>query len=250
MKKIIFRILFSQVVWGFSTDGNQIQGLAIDYPSLTMHGIVTHDPKYPEEHLVVVVQKSDDDEQSDDDERSASPVEYDSIRTVNYRFVMATSEDLKVAYQTIAECQALHPDPLEEAVEDDEVGSGKKIKFNSNHVLLFSKISIMATKTKKNNNIQMEMEITKMMIHMVTMLISHHSIAVHEVHRLAAIVVVTILIKVKTIMKMKPTIKTKKWIHRSSLSSSFFSTTNPGQAIEISDKLSIFLVVLSGYIIY
>lgn len=31
-----------------------------------MHGIVTHDPKYPEEHLVVVVQKPKDD---DDDSK-------------------------------------------------------------------------------------------------------------------------------------------------------------------------------------
>jgi hypothetical protein len=38
---------------------------------------------------------------------------------------MATSEDLKIAYQTIAQCQALHPDPLDDMVEDDEVGSGK-----------------------------------------------------------------------------------------------------------------------------
>ncbi len=61
--------------------------------------------------------------------RSDSPVEYDSIRTVNYRFVMATSEDLKIAYQTIAECQALHPDPLDEMIEDDEVGSGKSYYY-------------------------------------------------------------------------------------------------------------------------
>ena len=40
---------------------------------------------------------------------------------------MATSEDLKVAYQIIAECQALHPDPLDDMVEDDEVGSGNFI---------------------------------------------------------------------------------------------------------------------------
>ncbi len=64
-------------------------------------------------------------ENGGDDDRSESPVEYDSIRTVNYRFVMATSEDLKTAYQIIAECQALHPDPLDDMVEDDEVGSGK-----------------------------------------------------------------------------------------------------------------------------
>lgn len=37
---------------------------------------------------------------------------------------MATPEDLKTAYQAIAECQALHPDPLDDMVEDDEVGSG------------------------------------------------------------------------------------------------------------------------------
>lgn len=61
----------------------------------------------------------------DDDEGNDSPVEYDSIQTVNYRFIMATSEDLKLAYQAIAECQALHPDPLDDMVEDDEVGSGK-----------------------------------------------------------------------------------------------------------------------------
>jgi hypothetical protein len=100
-----------------------------------MHGIVTHDPKYPEEHLVVVVQKPKDEEDDDEDttnhqangveERSESPVEYDAIYTVNYRFVMASSEDLKIAYQAIAECQALHPDPLDYVVEDDEVGSGK-----------------------------------------------------------------------------------------------------------------------------
>jgi hypothetical protein len=66
-------------------------------------------------------------QENGDEERSDSPIEYDSIRTVNYRFVMATSEDLKIAYQTIAECQALHPDPLDETVEDDEVGSGKYV---------------------------------------------------------------------------------------------------------------------------
>ncbi|CAF0721126.1 unnamed protein product [Adineta steineri] len=122
----------SQLVWALASNETQRQGIAIDYPSLTMHGIVTHDPKYPEEHLVVIVQKSKDDEDDDDttnhqengdDGRSESPVEYDSIRTVNYRFVMLTSEDLKIAYQTIAECQALHPDPLDDMVEDDEVGS-------------------------------------------------------------------------------------------------------------------------------
>ncbi|CAF1295847.1 unnamed protein product [Adineta ricciae] len=121
----------SQLVWTAVSNDSQRQGIAIDYPSLTMHGIVTHDPKYPEEHLVVVVQKSNDDDDDEtenpqengDSARSDSPVEFDSIRTVNYRFVMATSEDLKVAYQTIAECQALHPDPLDDMVEDDEVGS-------------------------------------------------------------------------------------------------------------------------------
>ncbi len=135
------------MVWAVEPGETERQGVAIDYPSLTMHGIVTHDPKYPEEHLVVIVQKSkeDDDEskfirfiiiffyfyfqkkdqENGDEGRSESPVEYDSIRTVNYRFVMATSEDLKTAYQSIAECQALHPDPIDEMLEDDEVGSGK-----------------------------------------------------------------------------------------------------------------------------
>ena len=60
-----------------------------------------------------------------DGERNESPVEYDAIHTVNYRFVMNGSEDLKTAYQIIAECQALHPDPLDDMVEDDEVGSGE-----------------------------------------------------------------------------------------------------------------------------
>ncbi|UJR37990.1 hypothetical protein I4U23_030672 [Adineta vaga] len=135
----ILCIAESQLVWALASDDTQRQGIAIDYPSLTMHGIVTHDPKYPEEHLVVIVQKSKDDEEDEDNEnnngsnhqengdgdsgRSESPVEFDSIRTVNYRFVMATSEDLKTAYQATAECQALHPDPLDDMVEDDEVGS-------------------------------------------------------------------------------------------------------------------------------
>ena len=145
-------MLFSQLLWGLDSGESERQGVAIDYPSLTMHGIVTHDPKYPEEHLVVIVQKKDDDDDEDeskchrkrkmvdswkivdntnnnqangDNGRSDSPVEYDSIRTVNYRFVMASSEDLKTAYQIIAECQALHPDPLDDAVDEDEVGSGK-----------------------------------------------------------------------------------------------------------------------------
>ncbi|CAF2054560.1 unnamed protein product [Rotaria magnacalcarata] len=123
----------NQLVWAVTSNETERAGISIDYPSLTMHGIVTHDPKYPEEHLVVVVQKAKEDEEDDensenhqgdgDQQRSDSPVEYDSIRTVNYRFVMATSEDLKIAYQTIAECQALHPDPLDDMVEDDEVGS-------------------------------------------------------------------------------------------------------------------------------
>ena len=63
--------------------------------------------------------------QQENDEGNESPVEYDAIHTVNYRFVMNGSEDLKIAYQIIAECQALHPDPLDDMVEDDEVGSGK-----------------------------------------------------------------------------------------------------------------------------
>ena len=104
--------------------------MAIDYPMLTMHGIVTHDPKYPEEHLVVIVQKAKNDEDDEDEDRSDSPVEYDAIETVNYRFVMASHDDLKNAYQVIADCQALHPDPSDEMVEDDEVGSGRSTSFS------------------------------------------------------------------------------------------------------------------------
>jgi hypothetical protein len=49
---------------------------------------------------------------------------------------MASSDDLKIAYQTIADCQALHPDPLNEMVDDDEVGSGKKkISFVRVHLI-------------------------------------------------------------------------------------------------------------------
>ncbi len=50
------------MVWAIEPGETERQGVAIDYPSLTMHGIVTHDPKYPEEHLVVIVQKSKEDE--------------------------------------------------------------------------------------------------------------------------------------------------------------------------------------------
>lgn len=121
-------ILFSsQLSWTLVSNESDRQGLAIDYPSLTMHGIVTHDPKYPEAHLVVIVQKSkdeDNDDEPENEDRSGSPVEYDAIETVNYRFVMGNAEDLRFAYQTIADCQALHPDPLDDVVEDDEAGSG------------------------------------------------------------------------------------------------------------------------------
>ena len=60
--KILYKYCFSQLVWTAASHDSERQGIAIDYPSLTMHGIVTHDPKYPEEHLVVVVQKSNDDD--------------------------------------------------------------------------------------------------------------------------------------------------------------------------------------------
>ncbi len=35
-----------------------------------MHGIVTHDPKYPEEHLVVIVQKPKEEEDDNDESKS------------------------------------------------------------------------------------------------------------------------------------------------------------------------------------
>ena len=57
---------FSQLVWGLTINETEHQGIAIDYPLLTMHGIVTHDPKYPEEHLVIVVQKPKEDDDDDD----------------------------------------------------------------------------------------------------------------------------------------------------------------------------------------
>jgi len=62
-----FVFLFSQLVWAIESNATERQGIAIDYPLLTMHGIVTHDPKYPEEHLVVVVQKPKEEEEDDDD---------------------------------------------------------------------------------------------------------------------------------------------------------------------------------------
>ena len=131
----------SQLLWTLVSNDSNRQGVAIDYPSLSMHGIVTHDPKYPEAHLVVIVQKSkDDDEESSEEDPNASPVEFDAIETVNYRFVMANAEDLKIAYQTIADCQALHPDPLDDVVEEDEVGSGKNPKVLSSRYVHFISI--------------------------------------------------------------------------------------------------------------
>jgi hypothetical protein len=37
-----------------------------------MHGIVTHDPKYTEEHLVVIVQQPKEEEADDDDDHNQS----------------------------------------------------------------------------------------------------------------------------------------------------------------------------------
>ena len=119
---------FSQLLWADSSNDLNRQGVAIDYPKLTMHGIVTHDPKYSEEHLVVIVEKSTNND--DDEDQSDSPVEDDAIETVNYRFVMSSNDDLKNAYQTIADCQALHPDPSDDLLEDDEVGSGWSMTFS------------------------------------------------------------------------------------------------------------------------
>ncbi len=62
----LFFLIFSQLVWALGSNETERQGIAIDYPLLTMHGIVTHDPKYPEEHLVVVVQKPKEEEDDDD----------------------------------------------------------------------------------------------------------------------------------------------------------------------------------------
>ncbi len=61
-------LFFSQLVWALASNETERQGIAIDYPLLTMHGIVTHDPKYPEEHLVVVVQKPKEEEEDDNDD--------------------------------------------------------------------------------------------------------------------------------------------------------------------------------------
>ncbi|CAF1517205.1 unnamed protein product, partial [Didymodactylos carnosus] len=60
------------------------------------------------------------------------PVEHDAIQTVNYRFILTDSDQLKTAYQTIAQCQALHPDPLNNVVEDDEEGSDIDYGNNDN----------------------------------------------------------------------------------------------------------------------
>jgi hypothetical protein len=73
-------------LWALVADDSNRQGLAIDYPLLTMHGIVTHDPKYPEEHLVVIVQKSNDD---DDDDSKYS---YVSI-IVDESFSMSSNDE-------------------------------------------------------------------------------------------------------------------------------------------------------------
>jgi len=64
-----FVFFFSQLVWALGSTETERQGVAIDYPTLTMHGIVTHDPKYPEEHLVVVVQKPKEEEDDNDDSK-------------------------------------------------------------------------------------------------------------------------------------------------------------------------------------
>ncbi|CAF0798448.1 unnamed protein product [Didymodactylos carnosus] len=124
----------SQILWA-KVSGD---GLTIDYPSLTMHGIVSHDPRHPEEHLVAIVEKpKEDDEETTTDNQTdngtqengsgdtehESPVEYDAIQTVNYRFIFTDSDQLKTTYQAIAQCQALHRDPSDDMREDDEDGS-------------------------------------------------------------------------------------------------------------------------------
>lgn len=40
-----------------------------------------------------------------------------------------SNEDLKLAYQAIAECQALHPDPTDDMGDEDEIGSGSSFCF-------------------------------------------------------------------------------------------------------------------------
>lgn len=64
---------------------------------------------------------------------------------------MASSEDLKTAYQVIAECQALHPDPLDDAVDEDEVGSGKSHDV-SNHLFYDLYLDIDYGNDEENGN--------------------------------------------------------------------------------------------------
>jgi len=112
----------SRVSW-VSEEG---QGFSLEYPAISLHAISRDVNAFPKECLYLMIDaklddptekdpsdNSNEDDDDDDDGEDVSPV-------TEIRFIPQDNSNLDAMYQTMSQCQTLHPDPNDSVSEEDE----------------------------------------------------------------------------------------------------------------------------------
>ncbi|KAA0189476.1 hypothetical protein HAZT_HAZT010749, partial [Hyalella azteca] len=93
--------------------------LSLEYPHIAIHAVCRDITRFPRPHLYVMVDTDlfpEDHEESDDEDENADP----EARCTSVRFVPNNLGNLDTIYQSVSNCQILHPDPEQESDNDDE----------------------------------------------------------------------------------------------------------------------------------
>lgn len=111
------------------------QGFSLEYPSISLHAVSRDTTSFSHECLYLMVEGnlhgSDDATRNEDDDDNEDD---DSIFT-EFRFVPPDKGTLEAMFQSMSECQALHPDEDDSNSEEDdyygEEAAGEDVELSS-----------------------------------------------------------------------------------------------------------------------
>merc|ERR1711976_539426 len=96
------------------------QGFSLEYPAVSLHAVSRDLTAFPHQCLYLMV---DGDLGGDEDQNSGSDDDDDEGKIAEVRFIPQDSHALDTMFSTMSDCQALHPDPEQEPLTDEEEGN-------------------------------------------------------------------------------------------------------------------------------
>ncbi|KXJ25172.1 methylosome subunit pICln [Exaiptasia diaphana] len=108
-----------------SWSNDEGRGFSLEYPSISVHAVCKDTSKFPHECIYCMLDAPLEDCSEDDEDAKVGEV----------RFVPEDKESLQQIFNVLSDCQALHPDPQEEA-EEEMAGFGGEYFTNEDEAEL------------------------------------------------------------------------------------------------------------------